>query len=92
MMSKLSLLDKLKVLGSITSSSGLFVVAIVILIALAWLLIATSTRTKKVSKFICIAIYGSIILVSLIFYSKELSGMFDYMMNNFFIAIYFPNS
>lgn len=91
MMSKLSLLDKLKVLGSITSSSGLFVVAIVILIALAWLLIATSTRTKKVSKFICIAIYGSIILVSLIFYSKELSGMFDYMMNNFFIAIYFPN-
>ena len=47
MMSKLSLLDKLKVLGDVTSSSGLFIVAIIILIALAALLITTSTKTKK---------------------------------------------
>lgn len=91
MMSKLSLLDKLKILGDITSSSNLFVMAIVILIALAALLIATSTKTKKISKFICMAIYGSIVIVSLIFYREELFNMFDYMMNNFFIAIYFPN-
>lgn len=37
------------------------------------------------------AIYGSITLVSLIFYREELFNMFDYMMNNFFIAVYFPN-
>ena len=41
MMSRLSLADKLKILGDVTSSSGLFVVAIVILVALALLLIAT---------------------------------------------------
>lgn len=91
MMSRLSLADKLKILGDVTSSSGLFVVAIVILVALALLVITTNTKTKKISKFVCIAIYGSITLVSLIFYREELFNMFDYMMNNFFIAVYFPN-
>lgn len=89
MMSKLSLLDKLKILGDVTSSSNLFAVAIVILLAIAILLIVTST--KKINKFICIAIYSSLIIVSLIFYKKEILEMFDYMMDNFFIAIYFPN-
>ena len=91
MMSKLSLLDKLKVLSDVTSSSGLFIVAIVILIALAALLITTNTKTKKISRFVCIAIYGAIIIVSILFYREELFELFDYMMNNFFIAIYFPN-
>ncbi len=91
MMSKLSLLDKLKVLSDVTSSSGLFIVAIVILIALTALLITTNTKTKKISSFVCIAIYGAIIIVSILFYREELFELFDYMMNNFFIAIYFPN-
>ena len=91
MMSKLSLLDKLKVLSDVTSSSGLFIVAIVILIALAALLITTNTKTRKKSRFVCIAIYGAIIIVSILFYREELFELFDYMMNNFFIAIYFPN-
>ena len=91
MMSRLSLADKLKILGDVTSSSGLFVVAIVILVALALLVITTNTKTKKISKFVCMAIYGSITLVSLIFYREELFNMLDYMMNNFFIAVYFPN-
>ena len=91
MMSKLSLLDKLKVLSDVTSSSGLFIVAIVILIALAALLITTNTKIKKISRFVCIAIYGAIIIVSILFYREELFELFDYMMNNFFIAIYFPN-
>ena len=91
MMSKLSLLDKLKVLSDVTSSSGLFIVVIVILIALAALLITTNTKTRKKSRFVCIAIYGAIIIVSILFYREELFELFDYMMNNFFIAIYFPN-
>ena len=91
MMSKLSLLDKLKVLGDVTSSSGLFIVAIIILIALAALLITTSTKTKKVSRIICVVIYGAIIIASILFYREELFGLFDYMMDNFFIAVYFPN-
>lgn len=91
MMSKLSLLDKLKVLGEVTSSSGLFMVAIVILIALAALLITTSTRTKKISRYACITIYASLAIVCILFYREEIFQLFDYMMDNFFIAIYFPN-
>ena len=91
MMSKLSLLDKLKVLGDVTSSSGLFIVAIIILVALAALLITTSTKTKKISRFVCIAIYGTIIIASILFYRQELFDLFDYMMDNFFIVVYFPN-
>lgn len=91
MMSKLSLLDKLKVLGDVTSSSGLFIVAIIILIALAALLITTSTKTKKLSRIVCIAIYGAIIIASILFYRQELFDLFDYMMDNFFIVVYFPN-
>ena len=91
MMSKLSLLDKLKVLGEVTSSSGLFIVAIVILIALAALLITTSTRTKKISRYACITIYASLAIVCILFYREELFQLFDYMMDNFFIAVYFPN-
>ena len=91
MMSKLSLLDKLKVLGDVTSSSNLYIVVIVILLALAILLITTSTKTKKISKRVCMIIYTTITLVSIIFYREELSKFFDYMMDNFFIAVYFPN-
>ena len=91
MMSKLSLLDKLKVLSDVTSSSGLFVLAIVLLIILAYLLIVTNTRTKKTVRNSCIVIYGSITIILLLFYHKKLFGLFDYMMNNFFIALYFPN-
>lgn len=91
MMSKLSLLDKLKILSDVTSSSGLFAVAILFFIVFFYLMITTNTKTKKVSKISCIAIYGSIIIVTLVFYREQLFSLFDYMMNNFFIAIYFPN-
>ena len=91
MMSKLSLLDKLKVLSDVTSSSGLFALAILFFIILASLLITTNTKTKKISKISCIIIYGTIIIITLLFYNKQLYDFFDYMMNNFFIAIYFPN-
>ena len=91
MMSKLSLLDKLKILGDVTSSSGLFVVAIIILIGISILLVTTTTRTKKLSKYLCIGMYSIIIILTLIFFRTELFKMFDYMMNNLFVAIYFPN-
>ena len=91
MMSKLSLLDKLKVLSDVTSSSGLFAVAILFFVVFFYLMIATNTKTKKISKISCIAIYGSIIIVTLVFYREQLFSLFDYMMNNFFVAIYFPN-
>lgn len=91
MMSRLSLLDKLKILSDVTSSSGLFAVVILFFVVLAFLFIATSRKAKKISKISCIIIYSAIIAVTIIFYREELFQLFDYMMNNFFIAFYFPN-
>ena len=91
MMSRVSLLDKLKILSDVTSSSGLFAVAILFFVVLAFLFIATSRKAKKISKISCIIIYSAIIAVTIIFYREELFQLFDYMMNNFFIAFYFPN-
>ena len=91
MMSRLSLLDKLKILSDVTSSSGLFAVAILFFVVLAFLFIATSRKAKKISKISCIIIYSAIIAVTIILYREELFQLFDYMMNNFFIAFYFPN-
>lgn len=90
-MSKMSLADKLKVLVDVTSSSGMFIVAIGILIALAYVFVTTNKNNKKTSKKICLTVYGIITIGTLIFYGSSISDFFDYMMNNFFIMIYFPN-
>lgn len=90
-MSKMSFFDKIKVLVDVTSSSGLFIVAILLLISLAYLFITTNKKNAKSSKRTYLVIYLVIIAITMIFYSSSISKMFDYMMNNFFIAVYFPN-
>ncbi len=90
-MSKLSLFDKLKVLVDVTSSSSLFVIALLLLVSLAYLFVTTNKKNAKSSKFTYSFIYLIIIIITTVLYKDSLSKMFDYMMNNFFIAIYFPN-
>lgn len=90
-MSKMSLADKLKVLVDVTSSSGMFIVAILLLLSLAYLFITTNKNNKATTKKIFLTIYGILIVGIIIFYGSSLADLFDYMMNNFFIVLYFPN-
>lgn len=90
-MAKLSLMDKISVLLNITSSSKVFIVVILSLVFLAFIFITTNKKNYKSSKMIYISIYA-IIMASLLFaYRSSLANMVDYLMNNLFIAIYFPN-
>lgn len=90
-MAKLSLADKIKVLFDVTKSSSLFIMVIVSLLFLAYIFTTINKKNLKSSKLTCIIIY-SIILFSLFFaYRNSLSKMFDYLINNLFIVIYFPN-
>lgn len=90
-MAKLSLADKIKVLFDVTKSSSLFIIVIVSLLFLAYIFTTINKKNLKSSKLTCIIIY-SIILFSLLFaYRNSLSKMFDYLINNLFIVIYFPN-
>lgn len=90
-MKDLSFLDKLKVLVDVSSSSGLCIASIFILLFLAFVMLTTSKKNSKQTKKLYLIIYIILIVVMLIQYSSSLSTMFDYMMNNLFIAIYFPN-
>lgn len=90
-MTKLSLIDKLKVLVDITKSSNIFIVAIISLMFLAYIFITINKKNMKSSKITYIIIYA-IILSSLLFaYKDSLNNMLDYLINNLFIVIYFPN-
>lgn len=90
-MSNMSFLDKIKILGDVISSSNIFIIAIVIFIILGFLFITTNKSNYKSSRKVYILMYLAIILVIFITYNSSLSKMFDYMMNNFFIVVYFPN-
>ena len=90
-MKDLSFLDKLKVLVDVSSSSGLCIASIVILVFLAIIMLTTSKKNSKQTKLFYILIYIALLVVMLIQYGSSFSTMFDYMMNNLFIAVYFPN-
>ena len=90
-MTKLSLLDKLKIFFEVSKSSKLFIAIIVFLIFFSYILLTTNKKNKKTSKTFFILIYLFIFLFVVITYHASLGKMFDYLMNNLFIIIYFPN-
>lgn len=90
-MSNMSFIDKIAILGEVISSSGIYIVSILLFIILGFLFITTNKTNSKSSKKVYIIMYIAIIFAILLTYYNSLSNMFDYMMNNFFIAIYFPN-
>ena len=90
-MERLSFMDKLSVLLEITKSSSLYIVILIAILALGLILLSTNNKKAKGSKFFYAIIYIIIIMTLLYAYRDSLSNMMDYMMNNLFILIYFPN-
>jgi hypothetical protein len=90
-MSKTSLLEKLGILFEVSKSSKLFIGLLIILIIFGFVLKTTTKRNKKRNELIYIicSIFTIAFLIAL--YHSSLSTMFDYMMDNFFIVVYFPN-
>lgn len=90
-MSKLSLIDKLRVLIDVSMSSSLYLIVIILLLIFGYLFVTTTKKTAKRNKIIYLAVFIFIAILLIITYHGSLSKMFDYMMNNLFVAIYFPN-
>ena len=90
-MSKLSFWAKLGILFKVSFSSGLFVIILLGLIGLGFLFFMTDKKTLKRNKTIYLVVSCFVILFLLIAYHKSLGNMFDYLMNNLFVAVYFPN-
>lgn len=83
--------DKLKVLVDVSSSSGICIASIFLLIFVGALFITTNKKNAKNSKKLYLSIYVLLIVIMLIKYYSSLTNMWEYMMNNFFIGFYFPN-
>ena len=90
-MVQMSFFEKLKVLVDVSSSSGLSIASIFILLFMAFLFLTTNKKNAKSSKKLYLVIYTILVAIIFIQYRSSLANMFDYMMNNFFIVFYFPN-
>ena len=90
-MTQTTILDKLKIVFDISLSSKLFIAVIAFIILLAIVALTTNRKNAQRGKWIYGLVYAAIITAIIIFYHSSLGKMFDYMMNNFFIVLYFPN-
>ena len=90
-MSKLSLIDKLRIFLDVSMSSSLYLIVLIMLLIVGYMFLTTTKKTAKRNKTIYVIISVFIAVFLILSYHGSLSKMFDYMMNNFFIAVYFPN-
>jgi len=90
-MTRLSLGEKIGIFFDVISKNQISILVLIILIILVGLFIYTNKKeSTKIKKIYTIA-YSVIIVFVLVVFSQNILKFFDYMMNNFFIAIYFPN-
>ena len=90
-MVQMSFSEKLKILADVSSSSGICIASIFLLVFVGALFLTTNKKNAKSSKKLYLSIYILLIIIILIQYHSSLSDMYEYMMNNFFIVFYFPN-
>ena len=90
-MSKLTLWKKLAIFWQVSKSSYLFLIVLAVLLILGFIFLTTNKRNSKRRKLVYIISSAVILVLMIAFYHGSLASIFDYMMNNLFIAIYFPN-
>ena len=90
-MSKLSLLEKLGLFFEVAKDSVWTILILMVLLALIYIFMGTNKKTIKRNKIIYISFSLLVLISLLICYLPSISKIFDNMMNNLFIIIYFPN-
>ena len=90
-MSKLSLLDKLSLFIDVAKDSLWSILILIILIVLVYVFSKTDVKTMKRNKLIYIGFSLLVLIILFICYLPYIGKIFDNMMNNLFIVIYFPN-
>ena len=90
-MTRLSIIDIFGVLINVSKQSYFFIVLLVALIILGLGLTFINPKNEKKYKALYIAIITIILVFLVVSYASSLGKMFNYMMDNFFIAALFPN-
>ncbi|MBR3661617.1 MAG: hypothetical protein IKN63_06965 [Bacilli bacterium] len=87
-----SLLEQLGILYKTFSSNSKFlVITIISIIIFILLLIFNFLKNKKILKRILLVVYLGITITLMIFYHNEILTFLDYLVNNIFILLFFPN-
>lgn len=90
-MTRLSIIDILGVLINVSKESYFFIILLVILILLGVSLSFINPKNEKKYQMVYIATIVVVLLILVVSFYSSLGKMFNYMMNNFFIAALFPN-
>ena len=90
-MKPLTMLENLNILKDIVTSSALYIVMIVIGLFLIMFISRTTRMNVKMKRKFYIMFYLIAVVALIGIYYKDLSNMFDYMMNNLFVILCFPN-
>ncbi len=88
-MNKIYLVDKVSIFFEVSKTINLILLIVLILLSIIFL--NSNKKNAKNIRYIYIAFISFTLIYFFIKYNISLNKMFDYMMNNFFIAIYFPN-
>lgn len=88
-MNKISLVDKVSIFFEVSKTINLILLIVLILLSIIFL--NSNKKNAKNIRYIYISFISFTLIYFFIKYNISLNKMFDYMMNNFFIAIYFPN-
>ena len=90
-MSKLSLIDKLKLFIEVATKSYWSLIILIIILLIGYIFTSTNKNNIKRNKKIYIIFSIAILLFLFICYFNSIGQIFDNMINNLFIIIYFPN-
>lgn len=86
-----SIIEKLKTIFNIISSSPFFFIALIIAIVLLILVIISLKKYKKVNTKLFVISWIFVVIVLIIKYHAFIINLIDSFIENIFMAIYFPN-
>jgi len=87
----ISIWKMLETVANLILSSPFFIITLVVGILLLALMIYSIVKNKKMSKGLSIVVWIFLILFILIRYNNYLYSLFDNLINNIFVQIFFPN-
>lgn len=90
-MIRLSLFEKIKSLVDLVSSSYFFMFILFIFILISIYLFNTIKKDEIKTKKTYVYIYSIIMFATMIIYNSQIFDLFDYLINNIFIILCFPN-
>ena len=90
-MEKMTIGKVLSIFFQVMMSYKLSLLILLLLGILVYILISTKNKSVKKTKKIYLGVYILLIVIIILLFYKDIYTFFDYMMNNLFIAIYFPN-